>query len=107
MWLRDTGILKKLWADELNAPIHVPEPKVRVNEPLDVYQVGTAFIIEAGGLVLALLGFLLELCCSKSRLIKEGEKKEVFIIFSTIVDSTNCTYKRNTFIWHMTGISAT
>ena len=106
MWLRDTGILKKLWADELNAPIHVPEPKVRVNEPLDVYQVGTAFIIEAGGLVLALLGFLLELCC-KPRWIKEGKKKEVFVFFSTIVDGTSCTNKRNTFIWHMAGISAT
>ena len=78
MWLRDTGILNKLWADELNAPIHVPDPKVRVNEPLDVYQVGTAFIIEAGGLVLALLGFLLELRC-KPRWIKEGKKKEVFM----------------------------
>ena len=76
MWLRDTGILNKLWNDELNAPVHVPDPKVRINEPLNLYQVGIAFMVVAGGLVLALLGFLLEICCSSKR-IKKGDKKAV------------------------------
>ena len=76
MWLRDTGILNKLWNDELNAPVHVPDPKVRINEPLNLYQVGIAFMAVAGGLVLALLGFLLEICCSSKR-IKKGDKNQV------------------------------
>ena len=80
MWLRDTGILNKLWHDELNAPLHIPDPKVRINEPLDLYQVGIAFILVAGGLIVALLGFLVELCC-KSRWYKKGEKKQVFTNF--------------------------
>ena len=69
MWLRDTGMLNKLRDDELNAPFHVPDPVVRVNEPLTLYQVGIAFMVEAGGLVIGLLVFLLELFC-KSRWIK-------------------------------------
>ena len=71
MWLRDTGILNKLWDDELNAPLHMPDPKVRINEPLDLYQVGIAFMVVAGGLIIAILGFLMELCCM-SRWTKKG-----------------------------------
>ena len=85
MWLCDTGILNKLWDDELNAPLHIPDPKVRINEPLNLDQVGTAFMLVVGGLIIALLGFLTELCC-KSRWIKSQDKKQVFIYFSTIVD---------------------
>ena len=77
MWLRDTGMLNKMRDDELNAPFHVPDPKVRVNEPLTLNQVGIAFIVEAGGLIIGLLCFLLELVC-KSRWIKKGEKKQVY-----------------------------
>ena len=62
MWLRDTGMLNKLRDDELNATVHEPDPKVRINEPLNFYQIGIAFMVVAGGLVLALFGFLLELC---------------------------------------------
>ena len=93
MWLRDTGILNKLWDDELNAPVHIPDPKVRINEPLDLYQVGIAFMLVAGGLIVALLGFLMELCC-KSRWNKKGEKKQVFTNFySTILRTTKANYK--------------
>ena len=80
MWLRDTGILNKLRDDELNAPVHIPDPKVRINEPLNLYLVGIAFILVAGGLVIALLGFIIERCC-KTRWIKKGHKKKVQYIF--------------------------
>ena len=80
MWLRDTGILNKLWHDELNAPLHIPDPKVRINEPLILDQVGIAFMLVAGGLIVAILGILMELCY-KSRWDKKGEKKQVFTNF--------------------------
>ena len=80
MWLRDTGVLNKLWNDELNAPVHIPDPKLRIDEPLDLYQVGIAFMLVAGGLIVALLGFLMEQVC-KSRWNKKGEKKQVFTNF--------------------------
>ena len=74
MWLRDTGILNKMWDDELNAPVHISDPKVSIDEPLNLYQVGIAFMLVAGGLVCALLAFLLELCY-KSRWMKKGERE--------------------------------
>ena len=92
MWLRDTGILNKLWDDELNAPLHIPDPKVRINEPLDLYQVGIAFMVAAGGLIIALLGFLMELCY-KSRRNNKGEKKQVSINFHfTVLRNSKTNY---------------
>ena len=74
-------MLNKMRDDELNAPVHVPDPKVRVNEPLTLYQVGIAFIVAAAGLVIALLSFLLELC-NKSSWIKKGSKKVFILVFT-------------------------
>ena len=62
MWLQDTGILKKLRDDELNAPIPIPDPKVRVNQPLTFYQIGIALVIQAIGLCIAIAAFAAELC---------------------------------------------
>ena len=92
MWLRDTGILNKLWDDELNGPVHIPNPKVRINKPLNLYQVGIPFMLVTGGLIIALLGFLLELCCNcKSRWNRKQEKKQVFEYFPTIAHMTTKT----------------
>ena len=60
MRLRDSGILDKLYRDALNAPIIIPAPKVRVNQPLNIYQLGTAFMVVAGGLILGIMAFLAE-----------------------------------------------
>ena len=60
LWLRDSGILDKLYRDALNAPIIVPDPKVRVNQPLNINQLATAFMVMAGGLILGTLSFLME-----------------------------------------------
>ena len=58
--LRDSGILNKLYEDALNAPGVMPYPKVRINQPLNISQLGTAFMVVAGGLVLGILAFLME-----------------------------------------------
>ena len=94
MWLCDTGILNKLWDDELNAPLHIPDPKVRINEPLNLNQVGTAFMLVVGGLIIALLGFLMELCY-KSRQNNKGEKKQVSInYYFTVLGKTKTNYMK-------------
>ena len=60
LWLRDSGIHNKLYEDALNAPAIVPLPKVRIDQPLNISQLGTAFMVVAGGLVLGILAFLME-----------------------------------------------
>ena len=60
-WLQDTGILRKLALDEYNPPPPDPLPTIRVNEPLTVYQLGTAAMVCAAGLVTAAIAFLGEL----------------------------------------------
>ena len=61
MWLQDTGILKKLRDDELNAPIPIPDLKVRVNQPLTFHQIGIALVVLAVGLCIATTTFVAEL----------------------------------------------
>ena len=61
MWLQDTGVLIKLRDSELKAPNKIPLPKVKFNEPLTVFQLATAFIFAAFGLVLSVSLCLMEL----------------------------------------------
>ena len=61
MWLRDTGILSKLRALELDAPVAIPYPKVRVDQPLNFYQLGSAFLAFIMGLIISIAVFLAEL----------------------------------------------
>ena len=61
MWLRDTGILKKLSEDALNPPMEIPDPKVRTNQPLTVYQLGGALVVQVVGLACAIIAFMGEL----------------------------------------------
>ena len=49
-----------LYEHALNAPAIIPYAKVRVNQPLNLYQLGTAFMVMAGGLVLGIVAFLVE-----------------------------------------------
>ena len=60
MWLQDTGILKKLRDDELNARIPIPDPIVRVNQALTIYQLGIALVIQAVGQCVAIDFFAAE-----------------------------------------------
>ena len=77
LWLRDSGILNKLYRDALNAPIIVPDPKVRVNQPLNINQLATAFMVMAGGLILGTLFFLME-CYFFSIEVKRKRVNEVY-----------------------------
>ena len=61
MWLQDCGILKKLRDDELKAPNLIPRPKVKVNQPLSISQLATAFFMAVPGIVSAISAFFVEL----------------------------------------------
>ena len=61
MWLQDTGILKKLKDDELRAPIPIPLPKVKLNQPLSISQLAMVFFLAATGAVISISAFLVEL----------------------------------------------
>lgn len=90
-WLRDTGTLEKLndmeytrlkadktWLqyrgwfekfkrtettyEEFRAPAHEYNPKVRVDQPLSIYQLAPAFMILGFGITFALIGFGGEFC---------------------------------------------
>ena len=70
--LRDSGILSKIFVDELNAPDVIPDPKVRVDEPLNIYQLATSFMVMAGGLTLGMLAFLVERCFFTGKIKSEA-----------------------------------
>ena len=61
MWLQDSGILKKFVHDELRAPIPIPLPKIKVNQPLSISQLATAFFFATFGIVASILAFLAEI----------------------------------------------
>ena len=60
MWLQDSGILKKFVHDELRAPVPIPLPKFKVNQPLNISQLATAFFFAIFGIVASTLAFLAE-----------------------------------------------
>ena len=60
MWLRDTGILTRIRALELDAPVAIPYPQVRVDQPLNLYQLGSAFLAFFLGLAISIITFLTE-----------------------------------------------
>ena len=68
MWLRDTGILTRLRALELDAPVAIPYPQMRVDQPLNLYQLGSAFLAFALGLAVSILTFLTEESVMKRRI---------------------------------------
>ena len=61
MWLRDTGILSRLRSLELEAPMAIPYPKVRVDQPLNMYQLGSAFLAFIMGVVISIAAFMSEI----------------------------------------------
>ena len=61
MWLRDTGILGRLRDLELDAPVAIPYPQVRVDQPLNLYQLGSAFLAFIMGIAVSTTAFLTEL----------------------------------------------
>ena len=60
MWLRDTGILEKIKNDVMNPPIPMPPPRVRLNQPLILRQLGIIMITLIVGLFIATMAFLVE-----------------------------------------------
>ena len=68
MWLRDTGILTRLRDLELDIPVAKPSPKVRVDQPLNFNQLGSAFLAFIMGIVISNAAFLAELKCKKRKM---------------------------------------
>ena len=58
MSLQEAGILKKIYHDELNPPVHVPLPRYKFDQPIDLTMMITPFIFLSVGLFIALLTFL-------------------------------------------------
>ena len=84
--LRDSGMLGKIFVDELNAPDAIPDPKVRVDEPLNIYQLATSFMVMAGGLTLGILAFMVERCFFSGKFKKKVNKKVcIFTCFILLV----------------------
>ena len=81
MMLGDTGVLRKMELDVLSPDLYVPDPKVRYNTPISIYEMGTAFMAEAVGIVLGILCFLAELCKGKRnrKLPSKSTRKDLVI----------------------------
>ena len=60
MSLQEAGILKKIYNDQLNQPVHVPLPRYKIDEPIDLTMMMTAFILMSFGCIMALLAFIRE-----------------------------------------------
>ena len=59
-WLRDTGVLQKLKLDSFRPPFPIPDPKVRHDLPLTIYQLGIVVIVLTIGLIFSIDIFLFE-----------------------------------------------
>lgn len=67
MKLQDNGILRKMEYDVMNPELLKPNPKVRCNTPISIYEMGTAFMVNAVGILMGIVCFLVELCKGRGR----------------------------------------
>ena len=86
MWLQNTGILDKLFNRVLDPPPFQPLPKLRVNEPLNLDQLGTAAMVMAAGMIISSIVFLGELCCRNPEIheVKDRDKRKIQRLDGTI-----------------------
>ena len=77
MWLQDTGILSKLRDDELNPPIPIPLPKVKISQPLSISQLAAAFLLAAAGIFISIMIFCGELFMGKRSELKGRRSRKV------------------------------
>ena len=86
MWLQNTGILDKLFNRVLDPPPFQPLPKLRVNEPLNLDQLGTAAMVMAAGMIISSIVFLGELCCRNPEIheAKDRDKRKIQRLDGTI-----------------------
>ena len=86
MWLQNTGILDKLFNRVLDPPPFQPLPKLRVNEPLNLDQLGTAAMVMAAGMIISSIVFLGELCCRNPEIheVDDRDKRKIQRLDGTI-----------------------
>lgn len=75
MCLKDTGILEKIRNDVLKPGIQILQPNVRHNQPLILQQLGIIMIVLVAGLIIATIGFMVELLNHKHTKLKILSKK--------------------------------
>ena len=84
MWLQDTGILTKLRDDELKAPNPIPLQRVKFNQPLTFFQLATAFLLVAVGVVISLCLFVMELLNTPNEKAEEVKSHKIALGISPI-----------------------
>ena len=78
MVLRDNGILRKMEYAVMNPELLKPDPKVRKNTPISIYEMGTAFMAEAVGILAGIVCFMVELCKGRrKKALSKSPKKSV------------------------------
>ena len=70
MLLQEAGLLKKIYNDQLNPPVRVPLPRYKIDQPIDMTMMMTAFILMSIGLCFALLAFIKEYCGGRGTQVK-------------------------------------
>ena len=70
MWLRDTGALERIKNSIMRPPELILDPKVRLNQPLNLTQLGIIMIVQVIGLLLGTIIFLMEV-------LKKAKEKSV------------------------------
>ena len=76
MWLQNTGLLDKFFIEALNPPVPIPQKLLRVNEPLNLQQLGTAAMVMLAGMIVSALFFFIELCSGTPEQAQEKEIEE-------------------------------
>ena len=69
-------MLAKLADNELNAPTPIPDPKLRIDQPISIEELGLAVVGYSGAMALAFFSFILELCTiTRQRRIRTEPKR--------------------------------
>ena len=90
-WLRDTGVLTKIKFSVITPPMFIPDPKVRINQPLSPSQLGLIMIISVGGYVLSILTFMIEMTKGRN---KRNERED----YPQNAQTEMSNFKRNGFV---------
>ena len=76
MWLRDTGALERIKIGVMRPPQVILDPKVRRDEPLNLIQLGIIVIVQAIGLFIGTVTFLIEVVKRQRRKVSQRQMME-------------------------------
>ena len=67
------GVLEKIKYEIIRPPLHIPDPKVRHDQPLIISQLGIVMIILAVGHILSLPVFFCEILKGRGKKLKDRQ----------------------------------